>query len=383
MTDLLWALPAFAYLLAVRAGHDPLAEREVAAADVRPAMAAPEPARAGGLLLVGACTFPLVHMGLYSAHSTTPALEAVHGAIVLVELGVMGGLALVAYLALERRNRDLQQIRAAVEARLRDVQRMESIGRLAGGIAHDFNNLLTVIVGYADSAVETLARHDPGRRHLEEVRRAADRAAVLTGQLLAFSRRQMLKAERLDLNRVVANVEGILGRLIGEDIVIDTRLAPDLGPVMADRSQIESVLLTLAVNARDAMPQGGTLTLSTTNVEVHVDDEARASDTRPGSYVDLVVSDTGAGISQEAQRHIFEPFFSTRTRQRGSGLGLATAYGIVTQSGGTIAVSSEPRQGTTFTIRLPRAPCAAAATAGGAPIDGRRGNAGDTFPSRV
>jgi signal transduction histidine kinase len=354
LTDLVWALPPFAYLLAARMGRS--AEADAAAADVtdQPAAALLEPARAGAPLLVGACSFPLVHMWLYSGYTTTPALEAAHGSIVLVELGVMGGLALVAYLTLERLHRDLERARLGVEARLWQAQRLESIGRLAGGIAHDFNNLLMVILGYTESAAEAVPCEDPVRCHLEEVHRAADRAAGLTRQLLAFSRRQVLKTERLDLNQVVGYLRRMLERLIGEDIALETHLAPDLGPVMADRAQMESVLLTLAANARDSMPQGGILRFSTANV-MPPDNGADAPTTRPVPCVELVVSDSGAGIPPEAQPHIFEPFFSTSATHQGTGLGLATVYGIVTQSGGTISVASRPREGATFTIRLPRA----------------------------
>jgi signal transduction histidine kinase/CheY-like chemotaxis protein len=355
LTDLLWALPPLVYLLAARVGGSAIGDAAVADSADRPSVAILEPVRAGALLLVGACSFPLVHMTLYSLYSTTPALETAHGVIVLSELGAMGGLALVSYLTLERLHRDLERARLSVEGRLRQAQRLESIGRLAGGIAHDFNNLLMVIAGYTESAAEALPPHDPVLRHLEEVHRAADRAAGLTRQLLAFSRRQVLKTERLDLNEVITTLHRMLERVIGEDVVLDTRLATDLGDVMADRAQIESVVLTLAANARDTMPHGGVLTFSTTDIAVPADGNSGGTDSRQERYIELVVSDDGAGIPPEAQPHVFEPFFSASVQHRDVGLGLATVYGIVTQSGGTISVVCPPRQGTTFTIRLPRA----------------------------
>jgi CheY-like chemotaxis protein len=232
---------------------------------------------------------------------------------------------------------------------------MEAVGRLAGGVAHDFNNLLTVILGSSDFMLARGKLDGPDQESAAMIRDAGRRGAALTRQLLTFSRRQVLAPEVLSLNARVTNLESMLRRLIGEDITLVTDLDPGLCPVETDPGQIEQVIMNLAVNSRDAMPQGGRLTIRTRTVELN---EAYAEDrpsVRPGTYAVLAVEDSGVGMDEETKRHLFEPFFTTKEVGKGTGLGLAAVYGIVKQSGGHIEVESEPGRGTTFKIYLPRA----------------------------
>jgi hypothetical protein len=239
------------------------------------------------------------------------------------------------------------------QEQLRRAQKMEALGRFAGGIAHDFNNILTGILGYADLALADLPEGAPGREELAEIHAAAQRAAALTGRILAFSRGRVTQPKPVEVNGVVAELEPMLRRLIGEHILLDVALAPDLGSVLGDPGQLEQVLLNLALNARDAMPDGGTLAVSTFAADVEPDDPAHPG-VGAGSHVVLEVRDTGVGMSAETQAHIFEPFFTTKERGKGTGLGLATVYGIVRQAGGAVRVESAPHRGSTFSVYLPR-----------------------------
>jgi PAS domain S-box-containing protein len=245
--------------------------------------------------------------------------------------------------------------RKRLEAQFQQAQKMEGIGRLAGGVAHDFNNLLTVMTGYGEMAREMLPTADPVREDLDELLKAAERATDLTRQLLAFARKQAIEPRVLNLNDLILDTGRLLRRLIGEDIELVTHPAPDLGLVRVDPGQIEQVLVNLAINARDAMPGGGKLTIETRNAALDDLYAQQRLETSAGAYVLLAISDTGVGMDAEVQSHLFEPFFTTKAAGKGTGLGLATCYGIVKQHGGAIGVYSEVDQGTTFKIYLPRA----------------------------
>ncbi len=241
------------------------------------------------------------------------------------------------------------------EERLRQAHKMEAIGSLAAGVAHDFNNLLTAILGYRDVLLATLHEHDPAREPVEQIGKAGERAAALTRQLLAFSRKQILRPQRLDINARLADVEPLIRRLIREDIGVVIEPGPGLWHVEADPAQVEEVILNLAANARDAMPDGGKLTVRTANVELGQDTRPLPPEVRAGPYVMLALSDTGVGMDPATLARVFDPFFTTKSPGRGTGLGLSTAYGIVKQSGGHVEVESRPGAGTTFRVYLPAA----------------------------
>ncbi|MGH7545254.1 MAG: PAS domain S-box protein, partial [Gemmatimonadota bacterium] len=244
--------------------------------------------------------------------------------------------------------------RARLEEELHEAQRMEAIRRLAGGIAHDFNNLLTAIKGHTEIVLDILVEGDPLRPNLEEVKRAADRAAALTRQLVAFSRRQVVSFEEVDVNAIVSRMQRTIRRLLGDGIELRTALAPDLDRVRADPHQIEQVIQNLVTNAREAMPQGGTLRIETANADLDAKEARRHVGVIAGAYVVIAVQDTGRGIDAGTRSTIFEPFFTTKSLGEGNGLGLSVVYGIVKQSGGAIGVEGEPGEGTTFRIYLPR-----------------------------
>jgi two-component system, cell cycle sensor histidine kinase and response regulator CckA len=245
--------------------------------------------------------------------------------------------------------------RRVLENQFRQAQKMEAIGRLAGGVAHDFNNLLTVISGYTEQLLERTAAADPAFPKIDAIHHATDRAASLTRQLLAFSRKQLLELKVVDINAIVSGMERLLFPLIGENIELHTVLASDLGRTRADAGQIEQVLMNLVVNSKDALPRGGGITIQTANLDLGRDEISREYQyIRPGPYVMLRVSDDGLGMDAETQARIFEPFFTTKEKGKGTGLGLSTVYGIIKQSGGYVLVQSEPGKGTTFRIYLPR-----------------------------
>ncbi len=243
--------------------------------------------------------------------------------------------------------------RQRLERQLLHAQRLEAIGRLAGGVAHDFNNLLSVIIGFTDLGLQQVAPDSNVRRDMDQVRRAADRAASLTRQLLEFSRRDMLQPKVTDLNKLVSDLSDMLQRVIGEDVTLSIVLQPQLSRVVTDAGSMEQVVMNLVVNARDAMPGGGRLIIQTAEAEITAGSIGAPPGMKPGRYVALTIQDNGVGMDRSVQEHLFEPFFTTKDVGKGTGLGLSTVYGIVKQSGGDIWFLSEPGRGSTFTVYLP------------------------------
>ncbi|HYT90891.1 MAG TPA: response regulator [Gemmataceae bacterium] len=260
------------------------------------------------------------------------------------------------------------------EEELRQAQKMEAVGRLAGGVAHDINNMMTIVMGYGETAVAQMKPDDPLRGMVEEMRRAGERSAAITRQLLAFCRKQLLNPVVVNLGTVVAGAEKLLRRLIGEDVQLVSVCAPDVGCVKADPGQLEQILLNLAINARDAMPQGGKLSIEVRNADLEEACPPQSAPGQPGAYLLLAVSDTGCGMNEATRARAFEPFFTTKEEGRGTGLGLATVYGIVKQSGGHIYVHSEPGRGTTFKIYLPRVSASGNFSPAQAPAGAPRGH---------
>jgi signal transduction histidine kinase len=279
-------------------------------------------------------------------------LNKVTGQINRDDLDILVVIASVAAAAIEGTN-NAEALRQK-DLQLQQSQKMEAMGRLAGSVAHDFNNLLTVMRGFTELIIATLDPAAPSRQHADEVLKAAKQASGLTHQLLTFSRKQVVELRVVNLNHLISNIEKILRQLIGKDVVLFTNLDPGLGHVKADPGQIEQVIMNLCVNACDAMPNGGSLTIETAGIELDDEYVYETTDLRPGRYVLVSVTDTGSGMDQATQAKLFEPFFTTKAPGKGTGLGLSIVYGIVKQSHGHVAVASEVGQGTTFTIYLPQ-----------------------------
>jgi len=354
-TDLIWALPGLWYVVAIRLGH----VREIGsdADHVVHDVEGGQPATSLGIyLLLGSLSFPIVHLALQAVAGERARVSSLADPaliVVVMSAALLASLAVAAYQLLERQRARMQQERRTLEAHLLQAQKMEAVGRLAGGIAHDFNNLLTVIAGNTDLARETIEEDDPARELLDHVDDAARRAAALTQQLLSFARRGMLKPAPVAVNAVVDGLHRILERVIPEHIALDVRCDPAAPTVLADAGQLEQVLLNLAINARDAMPDGGQLTITTGHALVDATTSFATTRLAPGHYARIAVRDTGVGIAPGALDHIFEPFFTTKEVGKGTGLGLATAYATVTQWGGGIDVATTAGRGSRFSVYLP------------------------------
>ncbi len=339
-------VPYLPILAAARLRHYAAPQQTPAKDDHR--VSRQSPLRLGGSPILYLAVIPVLHFGGYWTGVFNPDARLYREFLVLAVILVLVVLAFV-------NQKQLESERRILEEQARQSQKMEAVGTLAGGVAHDFNNMLTAIIGNAELLrSDDLNLTDRQRAEVEEIRKASERATSLTQQLLAFGRRQMLAPEVVDLNASVAEMQKLLRRLIGEDVELITELDSALGSVKADPAQIDQVIMNLAINARDAMPEGGEIRIGTANADVD-EAEAQVQDGMvPGRYVMLVVSDTGSGMDAETREKIFEPFFTTKDTGAGTGLGLSTVYGIVKQSDGFIGVDSEPGHGTTFKIYLPR-----------------------------
>ena len=346
-----------------RGGHDPTFERVSGAGQLQQSLAGEwdiaiaefqegefGPLQALRIIRDSGADLPLIVVSDQSRHADVPAVLKA-GAVDYLAPGKL--MRLNAAVEREMRAREARREHARLEEQFRQAQKMEAVGRLAGGVAHDFNNLLTVITGYSDLLLASSGLSEAARSGLEEIRRAAERGGALTGQLLTFSRRQPMRRRTVHVNELVVELEGMLRRTIGEDIRVVTLPAAEPDTVDSDPSRLEQVIMNLAVNARDAMPDGGTLTIETGVSELAGNYPAVQLGLQPGRYVTISITDTGTGMDKQTQEHLFEPFFTTKTPGRGTGLGLATAYGIVRQSGGTISIESEPGRGTVVRVSLP------------------------------
>jgi signal transduction histidine kinase/ActR/RegA family two-component response regulator len=349
LMDVAWTVP-FVVIALSALGWRP--ERSTLRSPLTPAAPEWRDTRRGTVLALLALTLlPAVHFLSQSMGAPNARLQRLRGGLTFVATFVVGGLFLLRQLYILRRVEEAQIER---EIQLRQSQKMEAVGRLAGGVAHDFNNLLTAILGYAGLLLQRVGPSDPLRRHAEQIEKAAERGADLTRQLLAFSRKQVLNLQVVDLGAVVAGTESMLRRLIGENIELVTFRETPLGAVTADVSQLEQVIVNLVVNARDAVAQGGRITITLRNVVLDEGFVREHPGARPGPHVRLAVEDNGVGMTRETQSRLFEPFFTTKEMGRGTGLGLATVYGIVKQSDGYIAVRSDLGGGSAFEIYLPR-----------------------------
>jgi signal transduction histidine kinase/CheY-like chemotaxis protein len=363
--DLLWWIPIPLVLLAARMLYVETHRRSHAMSDGRRQSGKPGTLRAVAPQIAVAFLFPSMHLVFYAAGLLDAESRFAREVLILASLFIFGSLVLAQQYVLERGNRKLQVKLQEVNEQLEQSQKMEAVGRLAGGVAHDFNNLLTAIIGHTRLLLDRLPSEGEDHREVERIDKVSRRAATLTKQLLAFSRRQVLRPEIVDLNSVVNGIREMVQRMIGEDIELECLLDPDLGSIRADLGQLEQVILNLCVNSRDAMPDGGRLTIQTHTQELPFVDSAEDAGLPTGTQVALVVHDTGQGMNEETLERVFEPFFTTKEPGKGTGLGLSTVYGIVRQSEGHIRIESELGRGTTIWVYFPwRGESASAIAAG-------------------